>query len=119
MTEDLAGRYAVTLDLDGVTDKAALMDRVARALDLPDWFGRNWDALADSLADHGVWPAGAVARGLLVVVRNWRPYAETDPGGWRTALDVFAEAADRTPRLTVVLALGGSSQETAPGLDVL
>ncbi|MFF9088678.1 barstar family protein [Streptomyces sp. NPDC014991] len=109
MTEHLGGRYPVTLDLDGVTDKAGLMDRVARALSLPDWFGRNWDALADCLADDTVWPEAAVAQGLLIVVRGWRPYAETDPEAWRTALDVFADAADETPALSVVLALGGSS----------
>jgi hypothetical protein len=62
----------VTLDLDGVTDKAGLMDRSARALQLPDWFGRNWDALADSLSDHTVWPEGAVEQGLLVVVGTGR-----------------------------------------------
>ncbi|MEV6804483.1 barstar family protein [Streptomyces sp. NPDC017248] len=109
MTEDLSGRYPVTLDLDGVTDKAGLMDRVARALALPGWFGRNWDALADSLADHTVWPEGAVERGLLIVVRGWRAYAEARPEEWRTAEEVFTEAADRTPALTVVLALGGTS----------
>ncbi|CAM5500069.1 Barstar (barnase inhibitor) domain-containing protein OS=Streptomyces glaucescens OX=1907 GN=SGLAU_05885 PE=3 SV=1 [Streptomyces glaucescens] len=50
----------VTVDLAGVTDKAGLMDRCARALDLPEWFGRNWDALADGLGDHTLWPEGAV-----------------------------------------------------------
>lgn len=109
MTEDLAGRLVVTLDLAGVTDKAGLMDRTARALVLPDWFGRNWDALADSLSDHTVWPEGAVEQGLLIVVRGWRPYAEAHPDEWRTAQDVFAEAVDRTPALAVALALGGSS----------
>ncbi|WP_031174471.1 barstar family protein [Streptomyces durhamensis] len=112
MNEDpteLTGRLVVTLDLDGVTDKAGLMDRTARALTLPDWFGRNWDALVDSLSDHGVWPEGAVEQGLLIVVRGWQPYAEARPGEWRTAQDVFAEAVDRTPTLAVVLALGGSS----------
>ncbi|MGV4983472.1 barstar family protein [Streptomyces sp. NPDC001709] len=99
----------VTLDLDGVTDKAGLMDRAARALALPDWFGRNWDALADSLGDHTVWPEGAVERGLLVVVRNWQPYAKAHPDEWRIAQEVFAEAADHTPALCVALALGGSS----------
>lgn len=29
--------------------KASLLDGVATALELPAWFGRNWDALADSL----------------------------------------------------------------------
>ncbi|MFI9806797.1 barstar family protein [Streptomyces sp. NPDC052301] len=99
----------VTLDLDGVADKAGLMDRAARALALPDWFGRNWDALADSLGDHTVWPEDAVERGLLVVVRNWRPYAEAQPEEWRIAREVFTEAADHTPALSVALALGGSS----------
>ncbi|MGW1169603.1 barstar family protein [Streptomyces sp. NPDC001153] len=99
----------VTLDLDGVTEKAGLMDRAARALALPGWFGRNWDALADSLGDHTVWPEEAVERGLLIVVRNWRPYAEARPEEWRIAQEVFAEAADHTPALSVALALGGSS----------
>ncbi len=66
MTEDPAGRLVVTLDLGGVTDKAGLMDRCARALALPDWFGRNWDALADSLSDPSVWPAQARQRGLVL-----------------------------------------------------
>ncbi|MFF4836808.1 barstar family protein [Streptomyces sp. NPDC001315] len=110
MTDDLTSRLVVTLDLDGVTDKAALMDRVARALRLPAWFGRNWDALADSLCDHSVWPEDAVEKGLLLVVRGWEAYAEARPEEWKTAREVFAEAADRTPALAVALGLGGSSQ---------
>ncbi|MCF3135278.1 MULTISPECIES: barstar family protein [Streptomyces] len=96
----------VTLDLDGAVDKAALMDRVARALDLPDWFGRNWDALADSLADPSVWPPEAAERGLLVVVTGWRQYAGARPEEWDVAQDVFAEASRKEARLTVALALG-------------
>lgn len=113
MTHGLAGRLVVALDLDGATDKAGLMDRCARALDLPGWFGRNWDALADSLADHTVWPEGAVERGLLIVVDGWLPYATARPEEWETAREVFAEAVRRTPSLTVALALGGSSQPRA------
>lgn len=97
----------IAVDLDGVSDKAGLMDRIADALGLPDWFGRNWDALADSLCDHTVWPEGAVAEGLEIVVRNWRPYAKGRPDEWETAVEVFGSAVDRTPTLSVVLALGG------------
>ncbi|KOG32294.1 barstar family protein [Streptomyces resistomycificus] len=99
----------VTLDLDGVTNKASLMDRCARALELPDWFGHNWDALADSLGDHTVWPEGAVERGLLIVVRHWQPYAKVRPDEWEIAEEVFSQATERTEALTVALALGGSS----------
>lgn len=109
---DLGGaemtELVVTLDLDGVKDKAGLMDRCAETLELPDWFGRNWDALADSLADPSVWPAEA-ADGLLVVVRNWQPYAKARPEEWEIAQEVFSAAVDRAPSLTVMLALGGSS----------
>ncbi|MEV0218893.1 barstar family protein [Streptomyces sp. NPDC050704] len=106
MTEDVAGRLAVTLDLDGVTDKTDFMERCVRALELPDWFGRNWDALADSLGDPSVWPAAAVEKGLLVVVTGWRTYAKARPDEWEIAQDVFTQAVDRTSALSVVLALG-------------
>ncbi|MFI9175716.1 barstar family protein [Streptomyces lincolnensis] len=98
--------HVVTLDLDGVTDKAGLMDRCARALELPDWFGRNWDALADSLGDRSVRPEGAADQELLLVVRNWRPYAETRPDEWAIAQEVFTEASEGGAGLTVALALG-------------
>ncbi|MET9777064.1 barstar family protein [Streptomyces sp. NPDC006367] len=119
MTEDPAGRLVVTLDLDGVTDRAGLMDRCARTLGLPglpglpDPAGRDWDALADSLADPSAWPEGAAERGLLVVVRGWRAYAETRPDEWAVAEEVFGEATDRGPGLFVTLGPGGSSKQAA------
>jgi hypothetical protein len=96
----------LTLDLDGVMDKAGLMDRCVRDLELPDWFGRNWDALADSLTDL---PARPGVEGLLVVVRNWRPYAKARPEEWEIAQEVFSSAVDHAPALSVLLALGGTS----------
>jgi RNAse (barnase) inhibitor barstar len=32
--------------------RPALFDEWSRALDFPDWFGRNWDALADVLGER-------------------------------------------------------------------
>src|SRR5437879_4658259 len=110
MTHDRTDRLVVTLDLDGVADKAGLMEACVRALELPDWFGRNWDALADSLGDSSVWPAAAAEKGLLVVVTGWQTYAKVRPDEWKVARDVFSEAVDRTPELSVALALGGSHQ---------
>lgn len=89
----------VVLDLYGVADKGAFMERVAAALALPDWFGRNWDALADCLTDL----PGPVA----LVVTGWQEYARTRPREWRLAQDVFASAVEEGPtRLTVLLSLG-------------
>jgi RNAse (barnase) inhibitor barstar len=39
------------IDLARVADKAALMQAMQDALALPEWFGRNWDALEDCLTD--------------------------------------------------------------------
>ncbi|MFB7591782.1 barstar family protein [Streptomyces sp. NPDC056169] len=90
---------AVVLDLAGVTDKAALMDRCAVVLELPAWFGRNWDALADCLTD--------LPEPVALVVTGWQGYATVRPHEWRTAQDVFATAVDERPtHLSVLLALG-------------
>ncbi|MFF1545595.1 barstar family protein [Streptomyces sp. NPDC058291] len=98
--------HMLELDLDDVTDKAALMDRCVRHLELPDRFGRTWDALAEGLA---ALPDGPESGPVLVVVRNWRQYARSRPEEWEIAQEVFSSAADRAPALSVVLALGGSS----------
>lgn len=72
----------VVLGLEGAGDKAAFMERCAVALALPDWFGRNWDALADVLR----------GRRLVLVVTGWEAFAERCPQDWATARSVFAEA---------------------------
>src|SRR4051812_5564973 len=42
----------VELSLGGVRDKSELMRSFARVFALPETFGANWDALADSLQDR-------------------------------------------------------------------
>lgn len=34
-----------------IADRDALFDALAEALSFPDYFGRNWDAVADCLSD--------------------------------------------------------------------
>ena len=62
------------IDLTGVSDKGALLDRLAAALQFPDWFGRNWDALEDCLADLS-W---SKARGHALLFENAKSLSLTD-----------------------------------------
>ena len=41
------------LHLEGLTDRAALHDLLTGALSLPDYYGRNLDALYDILTERG------------------------------------------------------------------
>lgn len=45
------GLHFARIDLANCTDKACLLQAFARALAFPEWFGGNWDAFADCLAD--------------------------------------------------------------------
>lgn len=54
-----AGCCVRLIDLHGARGKADLLARIAAALDFPAWFGHNWDALADCLADLGWLPPDA------------------------------------------------------------
>ncbi|QIY69815.1 barstar family protein [Streptomyces sp. RLB1-33] len=105
------GWQVSVLDLTGVSDKAAFMERCVRALDLPEWFGRNWDALVDCLGDPDWGPASP---GRVILVNGWRHYAKARPDEWETAQEVLESAAghyeEHDATLSVVLSLGGSDQ---------
>src|SRR5689334_9842901 len=46
------------IGLAGAAGKAALLKRVAAAMEFPSWFGGNWDALEDCLGDLSWTKAG-------------------------------------------------------------
>ncbi|WP_425836225.1 barstar family protein [Streptomyces fractus] len=95
------------LDLDGITDKTGFMDRCASALELPAWFGRNWDALADALSDPGQLPEADPDGALVLLVSGWEGFEARQPEQWDIARQVFAQAS----AAQVLLALGGSSRQ--------
>lgn len=102
--------------LDGSTDadRATFLDGVARALDFPDWFGRNFDALADCLSDVSG-PGGA---GTLLLWDGWGALAGRDRQAFDVALDVLRERAQdpRRPAFTVLLRGDGPAVDV-PRLD--
>ncbi|MHB9755005.1 barstar family protein [Streptomyces sp. BYX5S] len=95
------------LELGGVVDKGGFMERCASALELPAWFGGNWDALADALSDPGQLPEADPGGAVVVVVSGWAEFKERQPEQWDIACEVFAQAS----AAQVLLALGGSSKE--------
>ena len=101
------------IGLAGASDKGGLMERIARALDFPQWFGGNWDALEDCLTDLS-WlkaeghvllfeDAGRIAadeRGVLVDIlassaAYWaerkRPFFAVFVGGARRLPELYRE----------------------------
>ncbi|WP_349876732.1 barstar family protein [Micromonospora sp. HUAS YX12] len=79
--------------------RAGLHETLAGALELPGWYGRNWDALADALADR------LDAGPLTVVVTDAADLlADEPPAQLGTLLDVLgAVAAGGHETLRVVL----------------
>ncbi|MBT2482719.1 barstar family protein [Streptomyces sp. ISL-94] len=113
-----AGWTTVRLDLDGVRSKAELMRRCGDALLLPEWFGGNWDALADCLIDLSWLPDAA---GRLVAVTSWRGFAAVRPTDWEVLREILEQAVDfwrersGGPALTVLLADGPAGAASGRG----
>lgn len=73
--------------LDGRTlgDKASLLIALGHALDLPDYFGANWDALEECLGDFS-WRAGPI--------RLFLRHADAIPADLLdTLIDLFADTS--------------------------
>lgn len=92
------GWTALHLDTTATPDKAGLLAAVQRDLRLPDWFGRNWDALADALSDLQAEP------GVLVA---WTGSEDVEPGTRRTAVEVLQERAEEGEGGFVVVLIAG------------
>jgi hypothetical protein len=69
------------ISLAGVKSKAELLERIARTLQLPGWFGQNWDALEDSLSE----------RAGHLLFSDWQELPADDRGALLDVLDTCAE----------------------------
>ena len=88
-----AGWATAVVDLEGATEKAAIIETFACGLSFPGWVGRNWDALDDALRDLSWWPSGA--RGRLIVVRGADRASTGTPRDRETVRDLLETAAAR------------------------
>ena len=83
------GLEAIRIDLAGCQDKAGLLERIAAALEFPDWFGDNWDAFYDCLADLS-WRPG---QGRVLILENVHDLRRAAPQALDTALAIMGDAA--------------------------
>ena len=83
------GLEAIRIDLAGCQDKAGLLERIAAALEFPDWFGDNWDAFYDCLADLS-WRPG---QGRVLILENVHDLRLAAPEVLDTALAIMGDAA--------------------------
>jgi hypothetical protein len=77
------------IELDGCQDKSSALAAIARGLRFPEWFGANFDALADSLGDMSWLPA----KGYLLLLEHADAWREADDDNFAMLLDVLNEAA--------------------------
>jgi RNAse (barnase) inhibitor barstar len=84
-----AGLVWLDLDLAGVADRDAFFRRCAAVFSLPDYFGRNWDALHECMLDF----AGRGVPGAIVHWRRGTELARRAPEAVTTALEILEDAA--------------------------
>ena len=94
--------------------KAEFLAAVGRALDLPDWYGENFDALADCLHD-----IGAGTDGVLLLWDGWSTRARPDANALSLALSVLGSRvhADRGVPFAVLLRGEGPLVPDVASLD--
>jgi len=108
-----AGIVWLDLDLAGVADRDAFFRRCATVFSLPDYFGRNWDALHECMLDF----AGHGVPGAIVHWRRGTELARRAPEAATTALEILEDAAAywrASGRIFLVVV----DRDSAPGMDL-
>ena len=83
-----AGLQVRRIDL-GTQDKQELLLRIATALDFPNTFGRNWDALSDGLRDLSWLPKA----GFALLFENGGALQGSETDSFDTLLEILEESA--------------------------
>ena len=92
-----AGWDFVLLDTTEIHDKTGFLDLCATAFDLPRWFGRNWDALADSLSDR------STGEPEIVLWEGLRHLLDHDHDTVDVALQIFGEDITNSGQLRILI----------------
>lgn len=85
-----AGLAAFRVNLAKAGDKEHLLKSIAKGMKFPDWFGHNFDALADCVADMGWKPAD----GYLVLLEHCDGIHGKSEEDFSSVLNIFEQAAE-------------------------
>jgi len=80
---------ALPVELSRAASAGEALRRLGEALDFPDWYGANFDALFDCLADPECLPG----KGQVLFVDGAATLRQGDPRAFATLLDVLQAAA--------------------------
>ena len=111
-TVEHAGWRFAHVDGLAAQTKAEFLRAVGEALDFPDWYGQNFDALADCLTD--VDGAG----GTVLLWDGWGPLARNDPQAFSVALSVLGTRVHAERRSPFAVLLRGDGPRV-PGVTDL
>ncbi|MBI4961664.1 MAG: barstar family protein [Desulfomonile tiedjei] len=97
--------------IDGleIRSKDQFLEHVAGTLAFPEYFGHNWDALADCLTDMSWYGAD----GFVILYAAVDPFAEASREEFGTALEIFKESAEfwHDREKVMILLLSGSTEK--------
>jgi RNAse (barnase) inhibitor barstar len=86
-----AGLAVFRIDAGDARDKKDFLDHLAKTLNFPDWFGRNWDALNDCLTDLE-WLSAR--KGYVLIFENTERFGSNHRQELRDAIAVFRAASE-------------------------
>lgn len=101
------------VSLKQIRGKRALLKALALAMNFPETFGGNWDALADCLQDLSWLPD----RGHVLHLQSFAGFSAAAPAEQAVLLDILGAAADywrRQGRAFIVLVDGNSTLPELP-----
>jgi RNAse (barnase) inhibitor barstar len=82
----------LSVDLGRCTTAAGVLRKLGSALELPDWYGNNFDALFDCLSD----PEWHAASPLILRLYGLRKLQERQPDDCATLIEVLGAAEARS-----------------------
>ncbi|MCA8829055.1 barstar family protein [Hymenobacter pini] len=87
----------MTLDLTGITSKAAIHQLFKEKFGFEDWYGANWDAFWDSIV-------AIVEMPPVLTLINWQEFAEHCPRDMQILREVIDDYAVEVAPKRIVLA---------------